>query len=225
VWLEQNHPEKIGSFYPMVTPEGMQNTQGGGATGAIQVWDNPVPREVYHTDWVADRTIAWLDSLPAEADWFVWLSFPDPHHPWDPPASERARVDWRNVPLPELYPGDAPTAARWLAGKPRHWQGYFDGSLWTNLESPRGFRPCDMTADQVREIDAMNHIENELNRRCADACCASSATAGQRTLACCSPQIRRTAGRLRAAVQGYHCDADAIAGHLAAGVGSTPQPP
>ena len=78
----------------------MQNTAGGGATGAIQVWDNPMPREVYHTDWVADRTIAWLDTLPADADWFVWLSFPDPHHPWDPPASERSRVDWRDVPLP-----------------------------------------------------------------------------------------------------------------------------
>ena len=41
----------------------------------------------YHTDWVADRTIAYLDSLPDDADWFVWMSFPDPHHPWDPPAS------------------------------------------------------------------------------------------------------------------------------------------
>jgi len=56
VWLEQNHPDVIGGFYPMVTPQGMQNTSGGGATGAIQVWDNPIPREVYHTDWVAQPT-------------------------------------------------------------------------------------------------------------------------------------------------------------------------
>ena len=27
---------------------------------------NPIPREHYHTDWVADRTIAYLDSLGAE---------------------------------------------------------------------------------------------------------------------------------------------------------------
>ena len=53
VWLEREHPEAIGGFYPMTTPQGRQNTQGGGATGAIQVWDNPVPREIYHTDWVA----------------------------------------------------------------------------------------------------------------------------------------------------------------------------
>ncbi len=122
-----------------------QNTAGGGATGAIQVWDNPMPRELYHTDWVADRTIAWLDTLPADADWFVWLSFPDPHHPWDPPASERARVDWRDVPLPRLYPGDAATAA---AGSPTsRATGRATSTVrcGRNLESPRDFRPCDLT--------------------------------------------------------------------------------
>ena len=37
------------------------SAQGGGDTGAPQVAYNPIPREHYHTDWVADRTIAWLD--------------------------------------------------------------------------------------------------------------------------------------------------------------------
>jgi hypothetical protein len=111
---------------------------------------------------VADRTLAWLRSLSDDADWFAWMSFPDPHHPWDPPVSERHRVDWRELDLPRLYPGSAAAAEAWLADKPPHWRGYFDGTLWTNLESPRGFRPCDLTPDQVREIDAMNHIENEL---------------------------------------------------------------
>jgi arylsulfatase A-like enzyme len=71
-------------------------------------------------------------------------------------------VDWREVPLPSLYPGSAALAAQMLADKPAHWRGYFDGSLWTNLESPRGFAPMDLTPDQIREINAMNHIENEL---------------------------------------------------------------
>jgi len=161
VWMQQQHPQCMPGFYPMVKNR-QQNTDGGGDTGAIQVWNNPVPRELYHTDWVADRTIAWLDRLPPETDWFVWMSFPDPHHPWDPPSSERNRVNWRNLDLPRLYPGSPGQAEAWLADKPRHWRGYFDGTLWTNLESPRGFRPCDLTPDHVREIDAMNHIENEL---------------------------------------------------------------
>jgi arylsulfatase A-like enzyme len=162
VWLKQAHPGALERFYPMVTAQGQQNTAGAGDTGAIQVWPAEVSRDVYHTDWVAERTMAWLDTLDGDADWFVWMSFPDPHHPWDPPASETHRVDWREVPLPELYPGCADKAAAMLADKPRHWLGYFDGSLWTNLESPRGFRPCDLTPDQIREVNAYTHIENEL---------------------------------------------------------------
>ena len=161
-WIRTRHPDAVDAFYPMVTPDGMQNTAGGGATGAIQVWPADISPDVYHTDWVATRTQTWLDTLDADADWFAWMSFPDPHHPWDPPASEVGRVPWQDVPLPDLYPGSADAAADMLRDKPRHWRGYFDGTLWTNLESPRGFRPCDLTPDQIREINALNHIENEL---------------------------------------------------------------
>jgi hypothetical protein len=49
---------------------------------------------------MADRVIAWLDSVDADEDRFCWMSFPDPHHPWDPPESEVGKVDWREVPLP-----------------------------------------------------------------------------------------------------------------------------
>ncbi|MCU1500679.1 MAG: arylsulfatase family protein, partial [Ilumatobacteraceae bacterium] len=99
-WLATNHPEAVGMFYPVLDHELEVNALGGGATGAPQVHDNPIPREWYHTDWVADRTIAWLDSLGAGDDWFSWMSFPDPDHPWDPPASELGRDDLRDVPLP-----------------------------------------------------------------------------------------------------------------------------
>ena len=100
-------------FYPVLDGALEVNALGGGDTGAPQVWDNPVEREWYHTDWVADRTISWLDSLAADDDWFCWMSFPDPHHPWDPPASEIGRVDWRDVPLPAgLHLGRAPSARR-----------------------------------------------------------------------------------------------------------------
>lgn len=168
LWMN-DHKEAKKKFYPMVTQRG-QNTVSAGATGATQVWPMDVPRELYHTDWVADRTINWLSSVATgkttdqkdEQPFFCWMSFPDPHHPWDVPTSELHRVDWRTTPLPELYREDRTELLAWLAQKPRHWQGYFDGTLWTNLESPRDFVPADMTADQIREINAMTHIENEL---------------------------------------------------------------
>jgi len=77
-WLLENHPDQIDGFAALLQAE------GGGDTGAPETTINPIPRDLYHTDWVADRTIAFLDSLDDADDWFVWMSFPDPHQTWAP---------------------------------------------------------------------------------------------------------------------------------------------
>jgi arylsulfatase A-like enzyme len=123
---------------------------------------NPIPREHYHTDWVAERTIAWLDSLGADEDWFAWMSFPDPHHPWDPPASEAKRVPWRELDLPPGHPGSHEKAVAILAQKPHHWLDWYEGRFDNMEGGPTQFVPCRMTHDQVREINALVHVENEL---------------------------------------------------------------
>ena len=161
-WLAANHPEAVGGFYPVLDASLQVNALGGGDTGAPQAYVNPIPRAWYHTDWVADRTIAWLDTLPADADWFCWMSFPDPHHPWDPPADEMRRIDWRDVPLPAGYPEAAAERERILDAKPRHWRQWYDGTLVSNYEAPADWVPATLTADQVREVNARNAVECEL---------------------------------------------------------------
>ena len=161
-WMAANHPEALAMFYPVLDTLLEVNAAGGGASGAPQVHDNAVPREWYHTDWVADRTIDWLDSLPADDDWFCWMSFPDPHHPWDPPQSELHRVDWRDVPLPPGYITDAAHREAVLDAKPRHWRAWYDGTLVSNYEAPAAWVPATLTADQVREVNARNAVEMEL---------------------------------------------------------------
>ncbi|MBN2623822.1 MAG: sulfatase-like hydrolase/transferase [Acidimicrobiales bacterium] len=161
-WLAATHPDALGGFYPVLDGDFEVNAAGGGDTGAPQVKDNPVPRDWYHTDWVADRTIAWLDGLAADDDWFCWMSFPDPHHPWDPPVSEMGRVDWRDVPLPAGYVADPAERTRILDAKPRHWRLWYDGKLVSNYEAPARWVPATLTADQVREVNARNAVEVEL---------------------------------------------------------------
>jgi arylsulfatase A-like enzyme len=138
------------------------NSKGGGDTNAPQVHHNPINKEWYHTDWVADRTINWLDSLSSDDDWFCWMSFPDPHHPWDPPQSELSRVNWRDLDLPPGYITDPARREEVLRSKPAHWMGWYDGSFVSNYEAPAKWVPATLTADQVREVNAMTHIENEL---------------------------------------------------------------
>jgi len=161
-WLAAEHPEALGGFYPVLDGALQVNAAGGGDTGAPQVKVNPIERGIYHTDWVADRTIDWLDGLDAADDWFCWMSFPDPHHPWDPPESEVGRIDWHDVPLPDGYPETAAERERILDAKPRHWRLWYDGTLVSNYEAPAEWVPATLTADQVREVTARNAVECEL---------------------------------------------------------------
>jgi len=161
-WLTSTHPEAVGMFYPVLDSSLEVNAMGGGDTGAPQAWANQIPKEWYHTDWVADRTISWLDSLIVDDDWFCWMSFPDPHHPWDPPASEVGRIDWHDVPLPAGYIADAAEREAVLDAKPAHYRAWYDGRLVSNYEAPAAWVPATLTADQLREVTALNAVECEL---------------------------------------------------------------
>jgi arylsulfatase A-like enzyme len=161
-WLLKEHPEAIGMYCRAIDDSLQVSAATGGDTGAPQVKVNPIDRGIYHTDWVADRVIDWLDTVAADEDWFCWMSFPDPHHPWDPPESEVGRVDWHDVPLPAGYPEDRATREAIIDAKPRHWRAWYDGTLVSNYEAPADWVPATLTADQVREVNARNAVEVEL---------------------------------------------------------------
>lgn len=52
-----------------------------------QAYRTPVPEESYSTAWIADRAAAWVrEQAGSEAPFFAFVSFPDPHHPFNPPG-------------------------------------------------------------------------------------------------------------------------------------------
>jgi len=161
-YLRNEHPEMIGQFLANLDGDLEVNAALGGDTNAPQVKVNEIPKGMYHTDWVADRTIAWLEAQGADQNWFCWMSFPDPHHPWDPPASEVSRVDWRQLDLPEGYIADKDERERVLASKPAHWMGWYNGTFVSNFEAPAKWVPATLQPDNIREINAMVHVKNEL---------------------------------------------------------------
>jgi arylsulfatase A-like enzyme len=156
-WLCREHPEAARGFGAVLTGT------GGGDTGAPEVKHNPVPRELYHTEWIAERTRAWLRARDPSEPWACWMSFPDPHHPLDPPYDEvKKRIDWRDVPLPDGHPGSAERARAILARRPRHWLDWYEGRFRNPEGGPTAFVPALLTEDQLREVNAMIHVENEL---------------------------------------------------------------
>jgi arylsulfatase A-like enzyme len=52
-----------------------------------QAYRTPIPEQFYPTTWIADRAIDYIGSSAGEDDpFFAFVSFPDPHHPFNPPG-------------------------------------------------------------------------------------------------------------------------------------------
>lgn len=154
-WLYRHHRDAVGGFATVLTGE------GGGDTGAPELHHNPIPADQYHTSWCAERAVEHLAGL-GDDSWFCWLSFPDPHHPFDPPFDEvRKRIDWRDVPLPSNHLRGA-EAENVLGSKPTHWEAWWRGEFTNPEGGPTSVVPSRVTEDQIRETTAMIAVENEL---------------------------------------------------------------
>ena len=52
-----------------------------------QVYKPPYEEEIHSTNFVTERTIAFIEDAAAkDENWYAWASFPDPHHPFSPPG-------------------------------------------------------------------------------------------------------------------------------------------
>ena len=76
---------------------------------------SPLPLEAYHSTWVGDRAVDAVSRLGAEdRPFFLYVSFPDPHHPFTPPEPYASMFEGCDFPAPHARPGENET-------KPRHY--------------------------------------------------------------------------------------------------------
>jgi arylsulfatase A-like enzyme len=89
-----------------------------------QAYRTPIPEETYPTTWIADRAIDYVTTQARQADpYFAFVSFPDPHHPFNPPGRywDMYNPDQFDVDLPyEAHQNPTPPmqylSARWQEG-------------------------------------------------------------------------------------------------------------
>jgi arylsulfatase A-like enzyme len=106
-----------------------------------------LPEELHHSAWVADRAVAFLEEAARrEEPFFLWVSFPDPHHPYCPPAPWCDLYDPATVALPNRREGE-------LAELPPH----FTKVLEEGLPLSGRFAATRMPDDQLREIIALTY--------------------------------------------------------------------
>ncbi len=74
----------------------------GDTRGAAQTWHSKLPVAWHNSTWTADRAIEWLKhGRSRDQPFCTWVSFPDPHHPFDAPEPWSRLHDPAEVDLPE----------------------------------------------------------------------------------------------------------------------------
>ena len=94
--------------------------RAGRRHAAPETKNNPIPREWYHTDWVADLTVDWLRLAGRRRAVVLLDVLPRPAPPVGPAGSELHRVPWQDLDLPPGHPGsdDADPSRSWHASPP-----------------------------------------------------------------------------------------------------------
>jgi arylsulfatase A-like enzyme len=81
-----------------------------------QAYRTPVPEELYPTAFIRDRAADWLRGRAGEDDpFFLFVSFPDPHHPFNPPGRYWDMYD------PDAFAQRLPYAAHRNPTPPMQW--------------------------------------------------------------------------------------------------------
>ena len=68
-----------------------------------QAYRTAIPEELYATAFLGERACAYLKDAKADAPFFLMVSFPDPHHPFNPPGKYWDMYRPEQFPVPEAF--------------------------------------------------------------------------------------------------------------------------
>ena len=98
-WLRQTAPEAVDLYLP-------ENALAPRPRDLDEVWKCAVPVKLHYNNWIVDRACAFIKEARRDDPFFLFVSFPDPHHPFSPPEPWCDLFDPANMPLPAVEPGE-----------------------------------------------------------------------------------------------------------------------
>lgn len=97
-----------------ITQAGRKNAKSEFA-GWNHVYESAVPAALHPTTYITDIAIDRLDEFAKGDDPFVlFVSYPDPHHPFAPPSEYFHRHDPDDMPLPDSFHDDHSTSPQYV---------------------------------------------------------------------------------------------------------------
>ena len=111
----------------------------------LQVWKTKVPEDLYSTTFVKENVIEFLERFAnghySKKNFFVFCSFPDPHHPYTPPGKYFNMYKPENINLPENFNDNHEKSPKFI-------KNFYEGAL-TEGEIGAFDKPKD-----IKEIEA-----------------------------------------------------------------------
>jgi len=74
-----------------------------------RVYDYPLDEKLHIDYFVGEQAKGLIDREELTGPWFMWVSFPGPHTPWDPPAKYGAPYKKMDLPKARFRPGELNT--------------------------------------------------------------------------------------------------------------------
>lgn len=98
-WLAQTAPEAADLYLP-------ENALSPGPCDLDEVWKAAIPEELHYNTWITDRACAFVAEQTPSNPFFLFVSYPDPHHPFSPPAPWCDMYDPSDMPDPDARPDE-----------------------------------------------------------------------------------------------------------------------
>lgn len=120
-----------------------------------QTWRLSIAPELHYNHWIADRAIAFLDSLQDHESFFLVSSFPDPHHPFAACRPYSEQIDPASVTLPPTWE---------QSEDPCPYLSQHDRSRWASWNEPILRESIAQTYGMINHIDenvgrVLDHLE------------------------------------------------------------------
>ena len=98
-WLKEHHPDAVELLLvesaPEVPPADLD-----------EIWCSAIPSELHYNSWISDCASRFIEGTENDEPFFLFVSYPDPHHPFAPPIEYADRYNPDDMPLPRIDGGE-----------------------------------------------------------------------------------------------------------------------
>jgi len=98
-WLKTVAPEAVALLKAEQAPEAPP-------ADLDEIWQSAIPVELHYNSWISECASNFIEHASVDEPFFLFVSYPDPHHPFAPPIEYANRYNPDDMPLPRVDAGE-----------------------------------------------------------------------------------------------------------------------